>query len=274
MRIVTTLPELKTALKVRTKIAFVPTMGNLHAGHLSLVGLARERAPCAIASIFVNPLQFAPHEDFATYPRTLGRDCQLLAEAGCDLVFAPDEDVMYPEPQTFGVLPPENLSLTLEGQVRPGFFAGVCTVVLKLFSMVQPDVAVFGKKDYQQLRVIETMVRQLALPIEVLAGETMRSPAGLALSSRNAYLSGVELKEATSLHGTLQKVVSAVRAGRADFDELERSAMASLASRGWVPDYVAIRTQDALRDAIAGERLVVLGAARLGSTRLIDNLEI
>jgi pantoate--beta-alanine ligase len=274
MRIARTLPELKTALKSRPKVAFVPTMGNLHAGHLSLVAMARERAPCAVASIFVNRLQFAPHEDFAAYPRTLERDCELLAEAGCDLVFAPDEDVMYPEPQTFRVLPPEDLGHTLEGQVRPGFFAGVCTVVLKLFSMVQPDVAVFGKKDYQQLRVIESMVRQLALPIDILAGETMRSPTGLALSSRNAYLSGIELEEATSFHGTLQKVVSAVRAGRTDFDDLERIAMASLASRGWVPDYVAIRTQDALRVSHACDPLVVLGAARLGSTRLIDNLEI
>jgi pantoate--beta-alanine ligase len=274
MRIVRTLPELKSALKSRPRIAFVPTMGNLHGGHLSLVAIARERAPCAMASIFVNQLQFAPHEDFAAYPRTLERDCELLAEAGCDLVFAPDEHTMYPEPQVFHVLPPEELSDTLEGQVRPAFFTGVCTVVLKLFSMVQPAAAVFGKKDYQQLRVIENMVRQLALPIDIIAGETIRSPSGLALSSRNGYLNGNELEEAASLHGTLTKVVAAVRADPSDFDDLERNAVASLASRGWMPDYVAIRTQDRLRPPGAGDRLVVLGAARLGSTRLIDNLEI
>jgi pantoate--beta-alanine ligase len=274
MRIARTLPELKSALKSRPRIAFVPTMGNLHAGHLSLVALARERAPCAVASIFVNRLQFAPHEDFAAYPRTLERDCELLAEAGCDLVFAPEEHTMYPVPQGFRVLPPEDLADTLEGQVRPGFFTGVCTVVAKLFSMVQPAAAVFGKKDYQQLRVIENMVRQLALPIDVLAGETVRSPLGLALSSRNGYLNGKELEEAASLHGTLTKVVTAVRAGRTDFNDLERNAIASLASRGWVPDYVAIRAQDTLHPPKAGDRLVVLGAARLGSTRLIDNLEV
>jgi pantoate--beta-alanine ligase len=236
--------------------------------------MARGRAPCAVASIFVNPLQFAPHEDLVTYPRTFERDCELLAEAGCDLVFAPDEEVMYPEPQSFRMLPPDDLANTLEGQVRPGFFAGVCTVVLKLFSMVQPAAAVFGKKDYQQLRVIENMVRQLALPIDVLAGETVRSPAGLALSSRNAYLNGTALEEAASLHATLAGVVAAVRGGRTDLDELERNAMASLASRGWVPDYLAIRRQDTLRLPESGDPLVVLGAARLGATRLIDNLEI
>jgi pantoate--beta-alanine ligase len=274
MQIVKTIPELRSALKGVRDIALVPTMGNLHAGHLSLVDLAREHAGCVVASIFVNRLQFAPHEDFATYPRTLERDCELLAAAGCDVVFAPDEQTLYPEPQECKISPPDQLASILEGEVRPGFFVGVCTVVMKLFNLVQPSVAVFGKKDYQQLRVIQNMVRQLALPVRILAGETIRSPTGLALSSRNSYLTESELQEAVWLQTSLKNIATVVQGGYTDWQALERDAVAILASRGWSPDYIAIRTQDHLRPPAGRERLVLLGAAKLGRTRLIDNLEI
>src|SRR6202163_1166717 len=184
-------------------------MGNLHDGHLSLVRMARERGGEVVASIFVNPLQFAPHEDFAKYPRTLERDCELLAAGGCDIVFAPSEREVYPELQVYKVHPPARLADILEGHVRPGFFTGVCTVVLKLFNMVQPAAAVFGKKDYQQLLVVRSMVRQLALPIEIVAAETVRDASGLALSSRNGYLNDSQRAEAAQLHMALSKLVVA-----------------------------------------------------------------
>jgi pantoate--beta-alanine ligase len=280
VQIVRKLADLRGALAGAHAPALVPTMGNLHAGHLSLVRIAREldaprerRGP-VVASIFVNRLQFAPHEDFATYPRTLERDCAMLAEAGCDLVFAPDEAEMYPEAQDYKVHPPERLTGILEGRVRPGFFIGVCTVVLKLFNMVQPSWAVFGKKDYQQLRVIESMVRQLALPITIVSGETVRDADGLALSSRNGYLAAHERAEAPQLNAALERAAAAIRAGRTDWNALEQEAATSLAARGWQADYVAIRAGSDLGPPSPGEPLVALGAARLGRTRLIDNREI
>jgi pantoate--beta-alanine ligase len=257
----------------------VPTLGNLHAGHLSLVRIARESGVLVVASIFVNRLQFAPHEDFATYPRTFERDCELLAGSGCDIVFAPAESEMYPEAQTYTVRAPPELTDILEGQVRPGFFTGVCTVVLKLFNIVRPDAAVFGKKDYQQLLVVRGMVRQLALPVEMMAGETVRDASGLALSSRNGYLNDSQRAEAAQLHASLSKVAVSARSGRTDWPALEREAQEFLRARGWQPDYVAVRRRSDLREPSAaqpwaGEPLVVLAAARLGGTRLIDNVEI
>jgi pantoate--beta-alanine ligase len=258
-------------------------MGNLHDGHLSLVKLAREHEHAqggpVVASVFVNRLQFAPHEDFDTYPRTLERDCDLLRGAGCNLVFAPTEAELYPEPQTYKVLPPPELADILEGAFRPGFFTGVCTVVMKLLHCVQPRLAVFGKKDYQQLLVIRRMVQQFALPTEVVAGETGRARDGLALSSRNGYLSDAERAEAPQLAATLRDVQAALKAGDRDVAAIEAQAVESLRQRGWVPDYVALRRRSDLMPPEAAqieahEPLVVLAAAKLGTTRLIDNLEL
>ncbi len=273
MRIVHTIAELRQTLAASPRTAFVPTMGNLHDGHLSLLRLAREHGGPVVASIFVNRLQFAPHEDFDTYPRTLERDCELLRGVGCDVVFAPSERELYPQPQSYRLHPPAELADILEGHFRPGFFIGVCTVVLKLFQCVQPAVAVFGRKDYQQLMVIRNMVRQLAMPVEIVAGDTSRAPDGLALSSRNGYLSEAERAEAVALPRALQQVAEAVRAGRRDWAALEAEAQQSLAGRGWKPDYIAIRRRADLQAPGDGDPLVVLGAARVGGTRLIDNLE-
>src|ERR1700731_2673496 len=235
MQVIRTVAELRAALRAEHRPALVPTMGNLHAGHLSLVRIARERGGPVVASIFVNRLQFAPHEDFAKYPRTLERDCELLAGSGCDIVFAPADDEIYPEAQGYTVHPPPGLADILEGQVRPGFFTGVCTVVLKLFNMIEPAVAVFGKKDYQQLMVIRSMVRQLALPIELVPAEIVRDASGLALSSRNGYLSDSQRAEAAQLHAALSTAVVGVRSGRTDWQNLERAAQEFLAARGWQP---------------------------------------
>ncbi len=278
MHVVRGIDELRSALAGATRTGLVPTMGNLHEGHLSLVRAAREHAGPVMASIFVNRLQFAPHEDFDAYPRTFERDCELLESAGCDLVFAPRESDLYPDPQTFKVHPDPALGDILEGEFRPGFFVGVCTVVLKLFNAVQPQLAVFGKKDYQQLMVIRAMVRQLALPVTILAGETSRADDGLALSSRNGYLSGPERAEAIALSQALGRLRDAVRAGGRDLAALEADAREQLRTRGWTPDYLTVRRQRDLlapepQQVDAGEPLVVLGAARLGTTRLIDNLE-
>jgi pantoate--beta-alanine ligase len=273
MQIIKTIAELRAALKPAEKRVLVPTLGNLHAGHLSLVRIARERGDRVVTSIFVNRLQFAPHEDFATYPRTLDRDCELLAASGCDIVFAPADDEVYPEPQGFKVHPPPELADILEGKVRPGFFTGVCTVVLKLFNMVEPASAVFGKKDYQQLLVIRSMVRQLALPIEMVSAETVRDPSGLALSSRNGYLNDSQRAQAAQLHAALSELVAEATSGRTDWRALEREAQDFLTARGWQPDYVAVRRQSDLSEPSTGEPLVVLAAARLSGTRLIDNLE-
>jgi pantoate--beta-alanine ligase len=284
VQIIKTIAELRAATTSRRRLVLVPTMGNLHAGHLSLVRVARERGDFVVTSIFVNRLQFAPHEDFATYPRTFERDCELLSAGGCDLVFAPSDREVYPEAQGYTVDPPPELADILEGEVRPGFFTGVCTVVLKLFNMVQPAAAVFGKKDYQQLLIVRGMVRQLALPIEIVAAETVRDSSGLALSSRNGYLDGPQHAEAAQLHAALCKLAAAAKSGRADRRTLEREAQAFLSARGWQPDYVAIRRQSDLREPASlepsmrepsiSEPLVALAAARLGGTRLIDNLEI
>ena len=273
MQIIKTIAELRAALEAKHGRVLVPTMGNLHAGHLSLVRIARERGDLVVTSIFVNRLQFAPHEDFATYPRTFERDCELLAAAGCDIVFAPSDNEVYPEPQGYAVHPPPELIDILEGKVRPGFFTGVCTVVLKLFNMVQPAVAVFGKKDYQQLLVVRSMVRQMALPIEIVPAETVRDASGLALSSRNGYLNESQRAEAAQLHAALSKLVVEAKSGRTDWRTLECEAQDFLIARGWQPDYVAVRRQSDLREASTGKPLVVLAAARLGGTRLIDNLE-
>ncbi len=274
MRVIHTIAELRQALAGTTRTALVPTMGNLHAGHLSLIERARQAGGPVVASIFVNRLQFAPHEDFNTYPRTLEHDCEMLRAAGCNVVFAPNEAELYPEPQACTVQPPAALAGILEGHFRPGFFTGVCTVVLKLFNCVQPRVAVFGKKDYQQLMVIRHMVRQLALPIEIVAGETTRADDGLALSSRNGYLNEAQRTEAVTLSRELKGIDAALRSGRRDLSGLEDAAQQSLGARGWRPDYVAIRRRSDLGAPSTGDALVVVAAARLGSTRLIDNLEL
>src|ERR1700730_12259216 len=274
MQIIRTIAELRAAQRAKRRPVLVPTMGNLHAGHLSLIRIARERGDLVVTSIFVNRLQFAPHEDFATYPRTFERDCELLAGSGCDIVFTPSDNEVYPEAQGYMVHPPHGLADILEGQVRPGFFTGVCTVVLKLFNLVEPAAAVFGQKDYQQLLVIRGMVRQLALPIEMLPAETVRDASGLALSSRNGYLNHSQGAEGAQMHAELRKRAAEARAGRTDSRKLEREAQEFLAARGWQPDYVAIRRQSDLREPSPGEPLVALAAARLGGTRLIDNLEI
>ncbi len=270
------IPGLRAALQGDAPVAFVPTMGNLHEGHLALVTQAREAVgPTGriVASVFVNRLQFAPHEDFDRYPRTLQRDAELLAGVGCDLVFAPDEKTMYPEPQGYKVHPPTELADILEGHFRPGFFVGVCTVVHKLFNIVQPDVAVFGKKDYQQLMVLRRMVDQMALPIRILAGETRRSDTGLALSSRNGYLSDDEKQRALLLSQTLRGLLTAWRDGARDVARLEADAMQALRDAGWQPDYMTLRRQHDLGAPQDGQPIVALGAAKLGQTRLIDNLE-
>jgi pantoate--beta-alanine ligase len=267
--------QLRSALRGLPGASLVPTMGNLHDGHLSLVRLARSHGNPVVATIFVNRLQFAPQEDFDTYPRTLERDCELLRDAGCDILFAPGELELYPRPQTYLVQPPPGLAGILEGHFRPGFFAGVCTVVLKLFNIVQPRTAVFGKKDYQQLLVIRGMVEQCALPIEILGAETVRETSGLALSSRNGYLNWQRRVEAAQLHRELQGIARRVRAGERDFPALQASAAAALGSRGWQTDYFAIRRREDLGAPEAADGpLVVLGAARLDGTRLIDNIEI
>ncbi|RIX76695.1 pantoate--beta-alanine ligase [Acidovorax cavernicola] len=274
MYIAKTIDELRSHLAGSQRPAFVPTMGNLHDGHLALVRQAKPLGDATVASIFVNRLQFLPHEDFDTYPRTWESDCEKLRAAGCDVLFAPDEKALYPEPQTCKVHPDPVLADLLEGHFRPGFFIGVCTVVMKLFQCVQPRVAVFGKKDYQQLMMIRHMVRQFALPIEIVGGETFRADDGLALSSRNGYLSATERAEAVQLSKALQAMAEAVRAGERDVAALEARAMQSLAQRGWQPDYLVLRRRADLQAPQAGDALVALAAARLGSTRLIDNLEI
>jgi pantoate--beta-alanine ligase len=278
MKIVHTLSDLRNHLTAFRHPAVVPTMGNLHAGHLALVRQAKPLGDITVSTIFVNRLQFAPHEDFDSYPRTLEADCGQLEAAGCDLVFAPLESEMYPQPQTFKVHPPADLADILEGHFRPGFFIGVCTVVFKLLSCTQARTALFGKKDYQQLMVIRSMVKQFAMPVNILGGETQRSDDGLALSSRNGYLSPAERQQAVQLSAALKTVVSALRAGpiltAADITQLETQAMQTLSSAGWRPDYVAVRRQSDLQTPRPGDAMVVLAAARLGATRLIDNLEV
>jgi pantoate--beta-alanine ligase len=273
MQLIHSVPELRARLAAEPSIAFVPTMGNLHAGHFDLVRIAREHGACVVVSIFVNPLQFGVGEDFDQYPRTLEADCAQL-QGLADVVFAPSVAEMYPVPQTMRVTPPP-LADELCGAARPGHFSGVATVVLKLFNLVQPQVAVFGKKDYQQWQVIRQLAAQFNLPIRIVGGETVRAADGLALSSRNQYLSPAERSEAVQLSQTLQAVRQELLAGGRDSAALEQQAIDSLAARGWQVDYVAIRSQATLAEPVPGEcNLVVLAAARLGATRLIDNLEI
>jgi len=274
MQIHSSIADLRAALSQRGRIVFIPTMGNLHAGHISLMEQARAHGDTVVASIFVNRLQFGPNEDFDKYPRTFQADCDKLAAAGVDILFAPTESDLYPEPQEYVIEPP-GIQNILDGEFRPGHFRGVATVVTKLFNCVQPQVALFGKKDYQQLMMIRNMTRQLALPIEIVGGETVRAEDGLALSSRNGYLSADERTEAPLLYRTLNEVAAALRAGNADFAGLEQTATATLAANGWQTDYIAIRRRhDLAVPENATQPLVILAASRLGKTRLIDNLEV
>jgi pantoate--beta-alanine ligase len=290
MYIAHTIADLRTHLAQFKHPAFVPTMGNLHAGHLALIKQAKPLGDVTVSSIFVNRLQFAPHEDFDTYPRTFQADCDKLAGAGCDVLFAPTEKELYPEPQTFKISPPPEVADILEGHFRPGFFVGVSTVVMKLFTIVFSEAegkrtALFGKKDYQQLMVLKRMVQQFALPIDVIGGETQRADDGLALSSRNGYLSAEERAEAVQLSLALKQLANNYRLNTVNIPKniaaLESEAMALLAARGWHPDYLTIRRRADLQPPQSGfsmggqssDPLVVLGAAKLGKTRLIDNLE-
>jgi pantoate--beta-alanine ligase len=277
MKVISSIHELRDQLRGQNRTAFVPTMGNLHEGHLSLMRLARQHGDPVVASIFVNRLQFGPNEDFDKYPRTLQDDIEKLQKENVYVLFAPTEKDMYPQPQEYRVHPPHNLGDILEGEFRPGFFTGVCTVVMKLMSCVQPRVAVFGKKDYQQLMIVRAMCNQFALPTEIVAAETVRDENGLALSSRNRFLSDAERAEAPHLAAQLQRVREAILSGNRDIAALEREAMTALAGRGWKPDYISVRKRIDLLppgEADADAPLVVLAAAKLGATRLIDNLEI
>ena len=281
MKIVHNIDALRQALAPFQRPAFVPTMGNLHAGHLALVQQAQPLGDVVVASIFVNRLQFLPHEDFDSYPRTWDADCAQLQAAGCNVLFAPRETDLYPVPQTFKVHPDPALADMLEGHFRPGFLVGVSTVVMKLFSAVfggRPGgVAVFGKKDYQQLMVIRQMVQQFALSIDIVGGETRRADDGLALSSRNGYLSPGERQAAVQLSQALRQLADAAVAAGADLaaqlPQLEAQALAALSAQGWKPDYLTVRRREDLQPPAAGDALVALGAARMGTTRLIDNLE-
>jgi len=273
MDIITSVAALRERLQREPNNVFVPTMGNLHEGHIQLMRLAKQRAACTVVSIFVNRLQFGPKEDFDRYPRTLQADTEMMREVGVNVVFAPGETEIYPEPQTF-VVEPSDLQHILEGAFRPGHFRGVATVVLKLFNMVAPHAAIFGKKDYQQYVVLRDMVKQLALPVEIIPAETVRAADGLALSSRNAYLSPAERSEAPRLYHVLREVRESLLAGERDYAMLEARARAGFGDK-WMVDYVAIRRQADLQLPGRGDRqLVVLCAAKLGRPRLIDNVEV
>jgi len=267
--------HLSTLRRDGARVAFVPTMGNLHAGHFSLVQLAREKADVVVASVFVNPTQFGPNEDFARYPRTPDADRAGLADAGCDALFMPAIDEMYPggTGETVRVVVPA-LRDILEGAIRPGHFDGVATIVAKLFNLVQPDVAIFGRKDYQQLLVIRRMTRDLAYPIEIVDAPTMRETNGLAMSSRNQYLDAAQRETAAAIHRTLQRMRDAVLAGDEKITSIEETAASELVAAGFKPDYAVIRRAEDLAEPAAGETapLIALIAARAGATRLIDNL--
>lgn len=276
MQVVRTARELRELVANSGPVAFVPTMGCLHAGHASLVDIAGDSGLPVVVSVFVNRLQFAPGEDFDRYPRTLEADLEQLRSKGCHAVFAPSEQELYPRPQTFRMTPPAALADTLEGACRPGFFTGVCTVVMKLLCLVRPATVVFGKKDYQQWRIIEDMVRQMDLGVRVQGGEVVREADGLALSSRNRYLSEAQRRIAPELAQAMSVVRSALQQGEQDHRALERAALAQLKAKGWEPDYIAVRDRHTLAssvDTAAAGELVVLGAARIGNTRLIDALE-
>lgn len=273
MEVIASIAGLRARLAGERGIVFVPTMGNLHAGHIALVEQARQHGQCVVASIFVNPLQFGINEDLASYPRTLQADCEKLAAAGCDVVFTPTDADLYPQPQTIRVEPPP-IANALCGAHRPGHFSGVCTVVAKLFNIVRPDVAVFGRKDFQQLFILREMTRQLDFPITIVAGETVREADGLAMSSRNGYLKPEQRIEAPRLYGALKQVVTAVQGGRRDFAAIQAQTAQYLTLLGWIVDYIEVRSATTLAPATGEDRaLVVLGAARLGKTRLIDNIE-
>jgi pantoate--beta-alanine ligase len=274
MKLIHTLAELRTSLSAYRHPAVVPTMGNLHAGHIALVNAAKPLGDVTVATVFVNRLQFGPKEDFSTYPRTLEADCTQLEAAGCDIVFAPSETELYPEPPSFLIKPPSALADILEGEFRPGFFTGVATIVMKLLNCTQARTAVFGKKDYQQLMVVRQMVKQFSMPIDIVGLDTLRAEDGLALSSRNGYLSATERREAAFISQTLRELAELIRGGRSDYAALETQAMKALRTAGWKPDYVVARRRTDLQVPQAGDALVVLAAAKLGTTRLIDNLEV
>ena len=282
MKIITNIHDLRNHLRGQNRASFVPTMGNLHEGHLSLMRLARLHGDPVVASIFVNRLQFGPNDDFGKYPRTFEDDAAKLEKEGVYILFAPTEKDLYPEPQDYRVDPPKDLGDILEGEFRPGFFKGVCTVVLKLFSCVQPSAAIFGKKDYQQLMIVRRMAQQFALPVEIIGAETIRANDGLALSSRNGYLNAEERLEAPQLFSTLNNVKEALNASTLNhslIQEVEITAKIKLMQRGWEPDYLSVRLRQNLlspssEDLASRQELVVLTAAKLGKTRLIDNLEI
>ena len=281
MEIISSISELRATLKNQASIAFVPTMGNLHAGHIKLVEIAKQHAKCVVVSIFVNPLQFGANEDLANYPRTLEADCWKLQAAGANIVFTPSVEEMYPNispdglslGQTMKITPPP-IANELCGASRPGHFDGVATVVAKLFNIVQPDVAVFGKKDFQQLFIIRELVNQFNLPIEIIAGDTVREASGLAMSSRNGYLTEEQKVQAAQLYKMLEGIVSRVRNGMADLTVLADAASLALKQLGWDVDYVSIRNQTTLMPATPqDQQLVILAAAKLGTTRLIDNID-
>ncbi|MEM5451459.1 MULTISPECIES: pantoate--beta-alanine ligase [Paraburkholderia] len=278
MKLIRSVEELRAQLRGQNRTAFVPTMGNLHEGHLSLIRLARQHGDPVITSIFVNPLQFGPGEDFERYPRTLEADLEKLQKESVYVVFAPTERDLYPQPQEYRVQPPGGLGDMLEGEFRPGFFQGVCTVVMKLLLCAQPRVTVFGKKDYQQLMIVREMCKQFAMPTEVVAGDTIRDIDGLALSSRNRFLTPEQRVEAPTLYRLLNGAREDILSGRQDIQRIERRVFSTLVDRGWKPDYISVRKQADLRSPmeqdVVDRKLVVLAAARLGSTRLIDNLEI
>lgn len=282
MRQISSITELRDQLRGQNRVAFVPTMGNLHEGHMSLMRIAAKHGDPVVASVFVNRLQFGPNEDFDKYPRTMQDDAEKLEKEQVYVMFAPTERDLYPEPQDYRVKPPDDLGGTLEGEFRPGFFEGVCTVVTKLFNCVQPKVAVFGKKDYQQLMIIRRLVAQLAMPIEIIAAPTIRDPDGLAMSSRNRYLNEQDRAEAPFLYQLLNDLSNQVKSSRPNLDQLvqlERICADTLANRGWKPDYFEVRRQADLQrptDENLSDQtpLVILAAAKLGQTRLIDNLEI
>ena len=282
MQTLDSIAQLRRALEGQNSVALVPTMGNLHAGHLDLVKLAKQQATCVVVSIFVNPLQFGANEDLANYPRTLAADCEKLQAAGADIVFVPTVAEMYPDfdgqdlKQSITVQLPA-VANDLCGASRPGHFAGVATVVLKLFNLVQPQVAVFGKKDYQQLFVIREMVKQFNLAIAILAADTVREHSGLAMSSRNGYLSSAEKAQSSQLRAELVSLSEQIKqqGRRANFSSLEQAAALNLQRQGWQVDYVAIRAASNLQAASADDTdVVVLAAAKLGTTRLIDNLSL
>ena len=285
MQIIQTVSDLRKALKSQASVGFVPTMGNLHAGHIALVEKAKQNANYVVASIFVNPLQFSPTEDLSTYPRTPKADYEKLKAAGCDIVFTPSVLEMYPDfdsknlNQTMTIDPPP-IANVLCGATRLKHFAGVATVVIKLFNMVQPNVAVFGKKDFQQLFIIKEMVRQFNLPIEIIAGETVREANGLALSSRNGYLTDTQRASAAQLNKALQSIVNQIQNGNKAFVQLEQQASNTLFTQGWEVDYISIRSSKTLQPATTKDHnIIVLGAAKIinktgGRTRLIDNIEV